>query len=142
MKTTIKWLFIIAIIIGGIYIGFRWWLPTKIIDVHGNGYLIVENFPILKSNRETWWNKNELYLKKKYNFPTTYTNGSYLVTIIDIGHGYEEEIPDRDWLLPGGSTDHLLCFDKITSKYKCIRKDNIIMRIDKNSRGEVTFDSY
>ncbi|MDR0807370.1 MAG: DUF943 family protein [Enterobacteriaceae bacterium] len=142
MKTTIKWLFFIAIVIGCIYIGFRWWLPTKIIAIHENRYLIVENFPVLKANREKWWRKNESYLKSEYNFSSAYSDGSYTVTIFDIGHGYEEEIPDRDWLLPGGSTDHLLCFDKIISKHKCIRKDNILMLINKNGEGEVTFDSY
>ncbi|MDR0805569.1 MAG: DUF943 family protein, partial [Enterobacteriaceae bacterium] len=64
MKATIKWLFFIAIIIGGIYMGFRLCLPTKVIGVHsGDNYLIVKNFPILESDREKWWHDNKSYLK-------------------------------------------------------------------------------
>ncbi|MDR0805570.1 MAG: DUF943 family protein [Enterobacteriaceae bacterium] len=139
MKAKIKWLFFIAIVIAGIYMGVRLCLPTEIIDVHLDNELIVKNFPILKTNREKWWNENESSLNNKYNFPTTDTNGSYFVRIIDIGHGYEEEIPDRDWFLPGGSTDHLFCFNEMTVKNRCVRKDHILMEISKDSKGKVTF---
>jgi hypothetical protein len=142
MKITIKWLFFIAIIIGGIYIGIRLCLPTEIIDVHDGRDLIVKNFPVLEANREKWWYKNENYLKNKYNFPRVSYNGSYTVVIIDIDNGYEEEIPERDWLLPGETTDHLYCYNKMNVKNQCIRKDNILMLINKTSAGEIKFYSY
>jgi hypothetical protein len=139
MKTTIKWLFFIVIIVGGIYIGFRWWLPTKIIDVHESYDLIVKDFLVLKYNREKWWYKNENYLKNKYDFPRISYNGSYTVAVIDIGNGYEEEIPERGWFLPGKSKNHLLCFNDINTKNKCVRKKNIIMFVYKDSEGKITF---
>jgi hypothetical protein len=139
MKSKIKWLFFIAIIIGGIYIGFRLCLPTKIIDVHGNGFLIVKDFPVLKLYREQWWYKNESYLKSEYNFPRISYDGSYTVAIIDIDNGYEEEIPERDWLLPGGTVDHLLCFYDMNVKNQCVRKKNIFMFVYKDSEGKIKF---
>jgi hypothetical protein len=142
MKAKINRLFFILISIGGIYIGIRLCLPTEIIDVHRGRDLIVKNFPVLKYNREQWWDKNEPYLKSKYDFPKTKSNGSYSVTIFDIGHGYEEEIPERDWLLPGETTDHLYCYNEMNVKNQCVRKDNMLMNIYKNGEGKITFHSY
>lgn len=137
--TLIKRITITAIVIFLFSYVSHWILiPTEIIATHPHGtsrIILVKNFPLTVSGKMKWWKENKKLLKDKYDTPFIRDNGSYSVTIWDIGKGYQIKKPRDDTFFPDHDTEYLLCFEEMKVEANCVDKANQIMYIAKTRKG-------
>ncbi|CAM3983556.1 hypothetical protein VA7868_03653 [Vibrio aerogenes CECT 7868] len=115
------YLLLAVFICGLIYTSYLWLRPVEIIDIHQDenwSDVIVNNFPVTKSEKISWWNKNKTFLHSKYSVPAPDKNGYFHVTFWDIGSGYKADTgTDQD--------SDLLCFDDMKTNANCIEKNKV-----------------
>lgn len=131
----IKWKFLAAgaVIAGACgYILWRYVAPVEIVAVRENHFLLVKNFPYLKSRRIAWWEANKGMIKDRYGVPR-----SYGLLVVDFGDGYRTE-PNEELLF---STDEVFCFSDMQTDKNCInRKPLLEIGFDRNEG--VVYRSY
>jgi len=120
--TNFKWL-LFSIVISGTLLGWYYFQPTEVIDVHRlkdkNSFdIIVKHLPITDKGKIQWWDKNKLKFNKENNF--------YLEP-----HDYRINFWISDYKVDRGTDQDsdLLCFDDMKVKANCIEKYNQPMTI-------------
>lgn len=120
--TNFKWL-LFSIVISGTLLGWYYFQPTEIIDVHRlknkNSFdIIVKHLPITDKGKIQWWDKNKLKFNKENNIhlePYDYSI-NFWISDYKVDRGTDQ---DSD----------LLCFDDMKVKANCIEKYNQPMTI-------------
>ncbi|GBU09391.1 hypothetical protein AwWohl_05290 [Gammaproteobacteria bacterium] len=91
---------------------------------------MVKNFPLTKSSRIAWWEKNKDLLKSQYNLPPEY-NDTFMIFIVNFGNGYK--------VMPRSARgSDLLCFDDIKIEANCVDKD-LLITIGRGTGGDMFF---
>ncbi|MFS2224953.1 DUF943 family protein [Pantoea sp. B65] len=106
---------------------------VNIIDIHSAreySQIIVDHLPFTDKEKIEWWLKNQQEIMKKYNIPHSYKDGSYNITIWNIGDGYlnSDEYYRKD----------LLCFSDMKDKRNCIEK-KLLLTIEKSANNKIYF---
>ncbi|QKJ88512.1 DUF943 family protein [Paramixta manurensis] len=133
MKKHLVIAILILISAGAGWIGYQYSYPTTLVAIHKVGkvdhmsIVLISNPPLTDAGKITWWQKNEAFLKNKYNIPSPNAEGRFYISIWDFAEGYKEvEKYDR------------LCFDDMKKKENCIDK-NWVMTIEDNRKGRLQY---
>ena len=106
--------------------------PVEIIAAHDGNTLLVKHFPLLKSQQIAWWEKNKTKIHEKYKIPSLYSDGSYMVFVLNYGKGYRvDRNTDED--------SDLLCLEDMKTTANCIEKDPLFM-VHRVSASRVYYD--
>ncbi|CNB64127.1 DUF943 family protein [Yersinia similis] len=128
---TISGLFIFCIITYYLWMKFR---PVEVIGVYGHSDIIIKNPPITDKGKITWWQDNKDIIQAKYGTPKYDINGTFSVTILDFGDGYENYREGSHFEIPA---PEFYCFDD--AKINCLDKENEIVTIYKTSGGIIKY---
>lgn len=139
---TIKVISLLLAFLGTTYLVWRITRPVEIVGVHTSpsttDRIVLSNLPLTDKGLINWWEENKDFINKKYGVPNVDPDGTFWITIWDVGNGYEK-YDDSKGIHFFKSAPDQVCFEDMKKEKNCLSKDKYIMRVYKTLDGIVVY---